>query len=216
VRAQVLPLLPSLLGLLLVVGCTTTSAGTPAPDSGVSPSGSEQPASSGEDRPEDDDLPSDGAPDIKDPLDISKFLADPCRVLTAEQTEQLGVPQTGEPSEETLGKVCSWRNPETRGATDIRMDEKYRRGLSAVYAADKRGEYVYFKPLEPIEGYPAVASDITDERDRGTCIISVGVANDLMFAVGLDLSTENVGKKDPCETAVVVVGMMLRTMKEGA
>jgi hypothetical protein len=214
VRTQVPRLLPSLLGLLLALGCTTTSEGTPSRGSEGSTPTSEQSSSSGQESPEDGDLPSDGAPDIKNPLDISRFLADPCLVLTAEQAKELGVPSTGEQSEETLGKVCYWRNPETRGSTNIRMVEKYRRGLSAVYAANKRGEYAYFEPLDPIEGYPAVANDSSDERDRGICLVSVGVANDLAFVVGLDLSAENVGKKDPCETAVVVVGMMLRTMKE--
>jgi hypothetical protein len=208
--------LVSLLGMALVVGCTTTSEGTPNPDPGASSSGSEQHPPSSED-PSGGDLPSDGAPNIEDPLDISQFLADPCLALTAEQTEDLGVPQTGESSEETLGKVCIWRNPETRGLTSIAMIEKYRRGLSAAYLANEQGKYAYFEPLAPIEGYPAVAYDSSDERDLGICAVGVGVANDLMFELSLQLSTDNIAKKkDPCETAVVVAGMVLRTMKEGS
>lgn len=207
-------LLLSLLGVLLVAGCTTTSEGTPKPDPGADTSNSGQ-SSSAEGSPEDGELPSDGAPDVKDPLDISQFLENPCLALTAGQTGELGVSQTGEPSEEKLGKVCTWRNPETHGSTAIRMIEKYRRGLSGAYSADKRGEYIYFEPLEPIEGYPAVAYDNVDVRDTGGCGLAVGVANDLMFDVALQLSTQSVAeKKDPCEVAVVVAGMMLRTMKE--
>jgi Protein of unknown function (DUF3558) len=206
----------SLVGMALVAGCATASEGTPNPDPDASSPGSEQSPPSSED-PSDGDLPSDGAPNIENPLDISRFLTDPCLALTVEQTHDLGVPQTGEASAETLGNVCTWQNPETRGLTSIAMIEKYRRGLSAAYLANEQGKYAYFEPLAPIEGYPAVAYDSSDERDRGSCALGVGVANDLMFELSLRLSTDNIAKKkDPCETAVVVAGMMLSTMKEGA
>lgn len=213
-RTQALQLLGGVLSLLLAAGCTTTSEGTPNPESGAASSGSEQPPSTSE-APEGGDLPFAGAPDIKKPLDVSRFLTDPCLALTAQQAGQLGVPQTGEQSEELAGTRCTWRNPETHGSTAITWIEKERQGLSGAYQANKLGKLAFFEPLAPIEGYPAVANDITDERDHGTCALAVGVANDLMFDLALQLSTQSIAeKKDPCEVAVVVAGMMLRTMKE--
>jgi len=112
-----------------------------------------------------------------------------------------------------LGNICEWANKETRGLADIRMHDKNPRGLSATYAADKQGKWAFFEPLSPIEGFPAVAYDITDERSRGECAIAIGVSNEIAFDVSLRLSADNVGAKDPCETAATVAGMMLQTMK---
>jgi hypothetical protein len=217
VRSQRSTLLIGLLGLLVLGGCTVQSQGSPRPTRGsTDTSTTEQSPSSIEETPGGTNLPNHGAPNVENPLDITKFLRDPCKALTAEQAAELNVPTTGAGSANTLGQVCEWKNPDTRGFVNIEMREKNASGLSALYAADKNGKYPFFDVLPPIEGYPAVAYDVTDERDRGICAVSVGVANDLSFAVGLELSPANIGTKDPCETAASVAGMMMKTMKEAS
>jgi hypothetical protein len=203
-----------LVGLLClaVAGCTTVSRGepTPAPTSQMSTTGSSPPSSSGGE----DDLPSHGAPKVEEPLeDTSRFEQNPCSVLTTAQAQELDLPASGEQEDGALGLDCEWFNSDTRGEVTIGFLTNSRNGLSGFYAANQRGEYPYFIELPPIEGYPAIASDVVDRRSEGACIVDVGVTDQLAFGVYLVLSQVNVRKKDPCETAALVAGMALRTMK---
>jgi hypothetical protein len=198
---------------LLVAGCTTTSRGDPAPatTTEVSTVNSTAPSS------EEDDLPSHGAPKVDDPLDTTRFQQDPCLALTAEQAQdELNLPPQGEPEEIALGKGCEWFNPDTRGRVIIGFLTGNPRGLSGFYDAKQQGKYAYFNELPPIEGYPAIAIDIEDRRPRGICIVDVGVTDQFVFDVYLQLSQANVGNVEPCELAAEVAGKALRTMKEGA
>jgi hypothetical protein len=195
---------------LVVAGCTTVSEGEPlpAPTNDVSTTDS-PPSTSGE-----DDLPSHGAPKVENPLDdASRFEQDPCSILTAAQAQELDLPATGKQEEGALGLDCEWYNPDTRGQVTISSLTNSQNGLSGFYAANQRGEYPYFLELPPIEGYPAVASDIVDRRPEGTCLVAFGVTDQLAFGIALHLSQVNVGRKEPCETAVLVAGMALQTMK---
>lgn len=198
---------------LAVAGCTKVSGGdpTPVPTGSVSSTGSAS-SSSGSG----DDLPSNGAPKVKDPLDASRFEQDPCSILTAAQTRDLNVPATGKKRDGTLGLDCEWRNPDTRGWVTIGFLTNNHRGLSAAYARNQSEPYAYFTPLSDIEGYPAIASDIVDRRSEGVCIVYVGVTDQLIFSVAMHLSPSNVGTTDPCELGADVAGMALRTIKEGA
>ena len=197
---------------LAVAGCTTLSEGEPqpAPTNEASTTDSSPPSSSSSGG---DDLPSHGAPKVEDPLDASRFEQDPCATLTAAQAQELGLPATGKQENGILGLDCEWFNLDTRGQVTISPLTNSDRGLSGFYAADQRGEYAYFMPLPPIEGFPVIAADLVDRRPEGTCVIVVGVADQLAFGVSLKLSGANVEMKDPCETAALVAGMALRTMK---
>jgi len=201
-------LLVVLLGAL-AAGCTTESAGeaTPTATKPTSPStaGSSEVTQA-------DDLPTDGAPAVGDPLDTTAFQNDPCSALTPTQSQELNVGTAGQANDGPLGKGCEWSNRETRGQTNVVFLDKDPRGLSAEYKA--AAKYAYFDELEPIDGYPAVARDGVDDRPRGYCTVVVGVSNEIAFETNLQLSLENVGKKDPCEVAAEVAGMALRTMKK--
>lgn len=201
-------------GLLCLVaaGCTTTSQGEPAPATTTNVGTSNSTAPSNE-----DDLPSHGAPKVDEPLDTTRFQRDPCLALSASQAEdELNLPPQGSPEEITLGKGCKWYNPETRGMVVIGFLTGNRRGLSGFYDANQRGEYSYFTELSPIEGYPAIASDVEDRRPMGRCIVDVGVTDQLVVEIVLQLSQANVGEKVPCEFATEVAGKAMSTIKEGA
>lgn len=203
-------LLTTILCCALVAGCTTTSAGNATPV-GTAPSSPE--SASSEVAPA-DELPTDGAPAVDDPLDTSAFQRDPCRALSRQQSEELNVGTAGKPNDGPLGKGCEWSNQNTRGKTMVVFLDKDPRGLSAEYRAADR--FAYFEELSPIEGYPAVARDGVDDRARGFCTIVVGVSNEIAFETNLQLSRDNVGKREPCGVAAEVAGMALQTMKQGA
>lgn len=203
-----------LLGLVILVGCTSTSEGTPRPTDTSDTSQGTQP--SGNESPDGDELPFAGAPAVNDPLDTEQFQQDPCRALTPAQAQELVV-VAGEPYDGALGDACKWKSSDDRLAyVDVRFLTEDPRGLSALYSANEAGGYAYFDELEAIEGYPAVTRDGTDGRDDGRCTVVVGTSNEDAFEVVLRLSQVNVGKLDPCDTAAMVAGMALRTMKAGS
>lgn len=194
-----------------LAGCTTTSSGEPAPESGTTGTSAPAPPSSGD--PGEEDLPFAGAPTVEHPLDTTTFQEDPCTVLTPAQGEQLNVGTAGQPIDATLGNACEWRNEETHGYVQIRFNDKSGIGLSGEYRANEQGKFAYFDPME-VDGYPAVSTDIVDRRKRGVCVVVVGVSDPVEFEIALQLSLDNVGLKDPCETAADVASMALQTMEE--
>lgn len=202
--------LACLISAAAVAGCTTLAAGTPVP--GATPTSettADQPPGSA---PADEEkLPHSGAPNVADPLDISRYVDDPCLALTADQAEQLSLPHPGEPDETPLGKACSWVNRDSFLSLDLSILNENPTGLSSFYHANDHGKYEFFEPLPPIEGFPAVAYDVLDERDSGRCPIAVGVANDLAFEAALQLGTNDT--KDACTEGTAAVALVLRTMK---
>lgn len=202
-----------LIGLLCLVlaGCTTTSQGEPTPE--TTSAITDSPSSSTD---ENDDLPTNGAPKVGDPLDTTRFQQEPCATLTKAQAADLNLPATGEPTDIVGGVGCEWDNRDTRGYALVGFVTSNSKGLSNVYASNERGEYSYFNPLPDINGYPGVVAHIEDSRSRGICGVFVGVTDELVVDIAVKLSAANVGNADPCEVVVDVAGMALQTMKEGA
>jgi len=220
-RTRPAALLLGLLSLAIAASCTTTSGGSPEPTSTSSDTTVETtdstPPSSGSEGPEDRELPYAGAPKVDNPLDTTRYQQDPCQALTPTQAEELNVNTPGEPHDGGLGNACEFRGTSDRRAlVDVASLDEYPFGLSASYQANEDGKYDFFDELGLIEGYPAVALAAADDRPNGGCGVDVGVSDEIAFNVVIELSTANVGEKDPCETAAMVVGMVLRTMKEGA
>jgi hypothetical protein len=203
----------SILCVTAAAGCTTTSSGTPLPGP---TSSTEDPPSSSDDPPpsEDDELPSDGAPKVQHPFDASHFEQNPCELLSPENTSELKVGPTGEPADTNFGKGCSWRNSETGGGVTIGFTTTDKRGLSGAYRENKNGDFLYFEPIDDIEGHPAVAYSTQKAKPTASCSVAVGITDQLSFSTLIGLSAANVGVKNPCEEGARVAGMAMRTMKE--
>ncbi len=200
---------------VLAAGCTVTSAGTPSPGA-TQPAGTstESSSSSGEPAPQpNDELPSDGAPGVEDPMDVTQFEQDPCRALTAAQARELNVPTTGKATEIAFGKGCTWMNTDSGGQTTIQFFSSDERGLSSIYREAKGSDFEYFEPIDDIEGYPAVEYNIDEENPDTDCTVAVGVTDRLAFTNTTWLSSNNVGHDEPCDVAVRVTTMMMKTMQ---
>lgn len=194
-----LPLVIAVLGMLVVSGCTTTSPGTPLPGSSTGSSA-------------DSDLPTDGAPKVENPLDVSRFEQKPCDVLTPEDAEELNIPATGEQEGDSLGETCYWRNTQTRGSLAASFFSGDKRGLSSVYQEAKGSDFPYFEPIGDVEGHPAVAYNTEEEAPRTDCTVAVGLSDQLVFTARVALSDANLGRRKPCEVAADAAGMMMKTM----
>jgi uncharacterized protein DUF3558 len=202
-------LVASLMGIVFVSACTTTSQGEPQPADSTETS---SPRTSGGD---DEELPFAGAPKVDDPLDTSRYERDPCRSLTADQAEGLNLPRTGKTMDDVaLGVGCSWRNPDTWGEAEIIFIVDDPRGLSPEYESKKQGKFPNFEELPDIKGYPAITR--RGPGENGDCTVVVGVADDMAFESNIQLSRANIGKKEPCQVASQVAGLAIETMRERA
>jgi hypothetical protein len=147
-------------------------------------------------------------------MNTERFQQDPCQALTAEQSGALNLQTPGTLRDGGLGKACEFHGRSDGWAlVEIASLDKNPYGISAMYDAENDGKLTFFEPLDPIDGYPAVAYDAVDQRDTGGCSVVIGASDEIAFEIVLQLSTDNVGRKDPCETAAMVAGMVVGTMK---
>src|ERR1043165_10053 len=111
------------------VGSTSTSNGIPGPQS--DPATGTQTTTTSASKPKDY-----GAPKVSVPLDASKFLSQPCAVLTSEQLRSLALPAQGKPDTDsevakTAGPRCLWINDDTPSfAIGVGFLTGNKRGLS--------------------------------------------------------------------------------------
>ena len=212
VRIRLSKLVIALTVAVVATGCVTTTEGSPLPRPGEVGVESSAPPETTD--PEVNELPYAGAPAVTDPLDTERFQQDPCQALTANQADTLKVRFPGNLRDSSLGKACEFRVSTDRLAlVEVASLDENPHGVSAIYRAEEDGKLKLFDPLEPIEGYPAVAYGVVDERDTGACSVVIGVSDEIAFEIALQQSEANIGIKDPCETAAMVAGMVVETMK---
>jgi hypothetical protein len=199
--------------VVLVAGCTTSTTGQATSVPGGGPDAS---TGSSTTTPENsDDLPTNGAPKVDDPLDTAKFQDDPCLTLTSDQSEgTFGLSPTGRPTSSELGEACEWTSAETQAEVEVTFLDKDPRGLSAEYAVNDEGRWVFFEPLT-VEGYPAVARGLADRRPDGICTVVVGASDEIAYAVTVQQSEDRVGTVDPCEVAANVAAETVKTIQAG-
>jgi hypothetical protein len=200
--------------VLGLAGCTTSDAGTPKPGrdssrstapTGTGPSESSAPSS------EEDTY---GAPRVESPLDATKFLADPCAVLTPAQLPTFGVSQpgrgdTGSEIAKTVGPLCIWTaDPAVDSTISVAWQSGNKNGLADLYRLRDRSEY--FEETA-VGGYPAVFNDAIDSRAEGYCTISVGISDALTFTAS---ETGKLDADGACARAEQVAMAAIATLKE--
>lgn len=195
------------LAILAVSGCTQTGDGTPT--SNGTPSPITTPASSGASTGA-----SASSPAVTNPLDVSKFMVDPCASITSTQASNLTISPQGRRVDIQTGQACDWLygpNLEWDAAvTYIVPDAK--NGLQNLYNLEATIGHQggYFEPTT-IDGYPAVYEDVSDGRQNGDCQLSVGVNEQVFFSV-LNRGPKNT---DLCKGAAKVATAVVETIKRG-
>lgn len=192
----------------VLAGCTTGVAGTAVPDS-ADPTASESTVPTSE--PD-----TYGAPRVDDPLDASRFLTDPCAVLTRAQLTGFGVSKPGEPDTDSAiavhsGPGCVWvAESEVNSVIGASFLSGNKNGLSDTYRGRDRFDG-YFEPTT-VDGYPAVFNDIGDGRPQGDCNITVGISDTLTFR-----AAEHGGRdaQGACDRATQVAAAVIQTIKGG-
>ncbi|HEV3356749.1 MAG TPA: DUF3558 domain-containing protein [Pseudonocardiaceae bacterium] len=182
--------------LVTTAGCTNVSVGTPA---AAPPTG----------------LKLNGAPHVADPVDTAKFQDDPCSTVSATQLTALNIGTQTNVTFAVLGPSCQWGADLDLDPSAFRAILTYRTsesGLSGIYA--QRHSYQVFTVLPPIEGYPAVLAEQTDQRPYGGCVITVGVADGVAIDVGLTVTSGQYAT-DPCTPDTQLATDVVTNLKTG-
>jgi hypothetical protein len=197
--------------VVLVAGCTDKQSGTATPST---PTGGDS-TSTGRSTPT--TTPSGGAPAVKNPLDASKFIPQPCTALSANTLKQLNVSRPGIPDTESAvakgsGPFCIWHTDDqpTNMSYGVGFLTANKNGLSDTYRGGKKAFPGYFEPTE-VDGYPAVFNGLTEDRPSGACNITVGISSSLAFRVGLE-GNKDVGTK-ACDLVKQVAAAVIQTLK---
>ena len=198
--------------MVLVAGCSDKQPGTATP---ATTTGGGTGTSTGRTTPT---TPSSGgAPTVKDPIDASKFIPQPCTALSATTLKQLNISRPGVPDTESAvakssGPFCTWHTDDqpTNMSYGVGFLTGNKNGLSDTYRGGKKAFPGYFEPTE-VGGYPAVFNGLTDDRPTGACNITVGISSSLAFRVGLE-GSKDVGTKG-CDLVKQVAAAVIQTLK---
>lgn len=163
-----------------------------------------------------DPLPAYGAPKVTHPLNTTKYQQNPCSVVTAAQLQALGGYVTGKASTSSIGPACLWTNTNTVSSLQVGYYNHgaYAIGLTGIYMI-KDKQYSYFQPTQ-IADYPAVVTDRAGNHgDKGTCIVYVGVEDDLLVAFQVNLNEDAPNYTTACSVAQQFANDGMQTMKSG-
>jgi hypothetical protein len=165
------------LALFAVTGCSQETTGIAGPATGETTLTPPAPSSTVGDQAK--------APTVKKPLDASKFIADPCLVLTQTQIQTLEGSKPGTRTDSQNGPGCQWNfTSDGSAVTGVNFVPAVTDGLSQIYQqnAAKFFKDGYFEPVE-IEGYPAAYNSLVEDRASGNCGLAVGISDQILFGV---------------------------------
>ncbi|AUI62528.1 DUF3558 domain-containing protein [Amycolatopsis sp. BJA-103] len=188
----------ALASVALLGGCSDQKTGTPTPTSAPSSTG----------------LPTDGAPAVTDPIaNTAAAEADPCSTISNPEIESIGGKvKRSELEQLTMGNACAWVFQESPNTVSAGLVTGNKDGLSALYAQHATGGLTTFKPVDPVNGYPAVIYANGGEG-KGNCTLAIGVRNDLVYNVIPRLSSGHPSFSDPCGMAVKVAEAAIKNLK---
>lgn len=191
---------------MAVTGCTTTEAGVATPGT-ITDSTS---TSTSEPTPE--------VPRVNDPLDASRYIVDPCAVLTQAQLASYGVSRNGKPdttsaSAEYSGPSCLWFGQEVDTTIGVIWQTTNTNGLSDTYSLQEDfATWEHFEATE-VDGYPAVFNNLDGDAEFGNCGLVTGVSDTLTFYVLLQGHSKIDGEAS-CNRVMQVATAVIQKLKE--
>lgn len=190
-----------------LTACTGETGGKPKPAESAGSSAAAQP----------------GGRQIADPLDVSKYLGNPCDLTPLAKLSAAGYTEPGEPkTEDDVAKVlagpsCHWSGAEPGVGMTVQVQTGNRDngigGVAGLEKAKQSRQLGFLEQTEDVGGYPAFFAGQSDRRATGSCGLAVGVADDLTFTV---TSLGYQGAQDSCDNSVRVAGIVIDTLKGGA
>ncbi|QFU90711.1 DUF3558 domain-containing protein [Amycolatopsis sp. YIM 10] len=167
--------------------------------------------------------PQPGGPKIAVPLDVSRYLGNPCELTPLAKLSAAGYTEPGEPkTEDDVAKVlagpsCHWSGAEPGVGMTVQVQTGNRDngigGVAGLEKAKQGRQLGFLERTEDVGGYPAFFAGQSDRRATGSCGLAVGIADDLTFTV---TSLGYQGAQDSCDNSVRVAGIVIDTLKGGA
>jgi len=147
---------------------------------------------------------------VPNPIDVSKYLANPCSALTQDQATQFGASGPGKTLDIPF-LSCIWHTDQST-AFGLAVNDKQSNGLNDIYRLHQTiGQYVYFQPTT-IGGYPAVTDELSSsDLSSGNCEVMVAV-NDKVI---LEANVQRSHTGDPCGSAQRLATTALQNVKAG-
>ncbi|WP_410637678.1 DUF3558 family protein [Amycolatopsis sp. lyj-346] len=156
-------------------------------------------------------------PAVPNPLPAQALEGSPCEsaLTTSQVSHFLGQPTPAKPSDTELGPMCQWSSASGSGAgITVAYQTKSERGIGLAYE-NVKPKAARWQPLEPVQGFPAVAYTNTD--DNRACVIVVGVTDQLAFSTALTLGDKSAAEgKDCFDAAPDVADAVLTNLKARA
>jgi uncharacterized protein DUF3558 len=201
------------MAMVLVAGCSDKQSGTALPV--TTTAGGNTETSTGPTTPT--TTSSGNVAEVKNPLDASKYLAQPCSILPASTLQQLkisrpGIPDTDSSLAKGVGPSCKWNSDDqplgrTYGFGIITGNPH---GIADIIRAGKKDFPGYFESTE-ISGYPAVFNGLVEDRPNGNCNLTVGISSSVAIRAGIQ-SNKDVGTKG-CDLVKQVAATVIQTLK---
>lgn len=154
------------------------------------------------------------APKVAQPLNVGKYLQNPCSLLSSRQLQSIGFTSTAAPSaqgSDATGAQCGWNDDNASSHIGVSWQATFTNGLSDLY--ERKNRQKYFQPTQ-VEGYPAVVSSEFDDRAEGTCVVYAGPTDSNVFFVRYHGFNEP-QKSQSCDLAQKAAGLVIDTMRNG-
>lgn len=155
-------------------------------------------------------------PEIPNPVhDLGTYKQDPCAMLTPEQASRIGFPRSEQDPEDTSGASCDWRGHRgSRASITLQSGTQWAlAGYYQVHAEDPKA-YAYFKPVV-IAGYPAVFATDFDDRDSGSCAMTVALTDRDVLRMSNALFLGTAQRDDPCAQLKQTAELAVKTISAG-
>jgi hypothetical protein len=160
-----------------------------------------------------------GVPSVREPLDISAFLAEPCKAVTEPQRQALGqkgvILRPGERYGVAPVPTCSFADYQHEQKGDLFVDVSYRDdvGISPLYDAHAKGfSPEYWSPGE-LAGYPVVY--YTERTSPENCYVAIGTSDTSRVGIRLNrLDIYEPREKGSCAILSQIAEAVLTTIRD--
>lgn len=204
--------------LACLAGCASVTVGTAQPGSSLhGGGGSTTPSGGGTTKPGPGNRF--GAPEVTQPLDVTKYVQQPCATLTAAQLHALGVTKAGVPDHDSGGSTCSISQKYDVVYTiafNTHFPEGQPAGLANAYWNANGPAFTtdYMKRLPDIDGVPEVTEPA--QNTDGGCYIYLGATDQISYATGVTVSSSTEPQyENACSIAQQLAKDVTATMRSG-
>jgi hypothetical protein len=159
-----------------------------------------------------------GVPSVRDPLDISAFLAEPCKGITEPQRQALsekGVAlRPGARDDTAPAPTCYFADYQHEQKGDLFVDVSYRAdvGISPLYDSHAKGFSPEYWSTGELAGYPVVY--FTERLSPENCIVAIGTSDTTRVGISLNrLDMFEPREKGSCAILSQIAEAVLTTIR---